>query len=121
MPNAITWHGTLQGVELVGGRYLALPDVAVGSVPGVGLVTARNRDELMAGRLLPLSAGRYQRVSKVFYRRRREGDYAGLNWVHEVKATAVSVGPRGPVFVSLSPRRAARVCVSPPGDFMCEG
>lgn len=115
------WHGTLQGVELSDGRYLALPEVAIGSVAGFGFVTGKTRADIEAGRHFPTCSGRYQRIRKVFYRRRREGAYAGVNWVHEVRATALCLGPQGPVFVSLSPRRAARVCASPPGDFMCEG
>lgn len=121
MMGRATWHGELEGVELTNGQYLRVAPVALGSVEGAGLVTAASREMLLSGRYLPKAGGRYRRLAAVFYRRRRTGPNGGLRWRHELSSTAFADGPRGPVFVSLSPGRAARVCASLPGDFICEG
>ena len=116
-----TWHGTLEGVELSDGRYLRLAPVAIGSVEGIGLVTAATRAALLSGRFFPKGGGRYQRLRAVYYKRRRTGPNGGLRWRHELSSTAFADGPRGPGCVSISPARAARVCPHPPGEFICEG
>lgn len=112
------YHGILEGVRLASGTYLPLPAVALGSVEGVGLVTAPTVGALRAGRFFERVAGRYRAIREVFYRRRRPG---GARWRHELAATAIALGPDGPVFLSIDPARAARVCAVPPGDFICEG
>lgn len=117
--SAPTYHGTLEGVRLADGSYLALPPVALGSVPGVGLVTAPTVADLRAGRLIERVRGTYRAVAEVFYRRRRPG---GTHWKHELDATAIALGTRGPAFWSLGGDRAARVCRVPAdGDFICGG
>lgn len=121
MSGDATWVGTLRGVELDDGTYVELAPIAVGVLPGIGLVTAADRASLETGRYITPAAGRYQRVRALYYRRRRLGQNSGLNWRHELKNTAFARSPRGPVFVSLSRAAAARVCPSPPGDFICEG
>lgn len=115
---SVTYHGIVEGVRLANGRYLAVPPVALGSADGVGLVTAATRPALERGDFFDLVAGRYRAITEVFYRRRRPG---GTHWRHELKATAFALGAQGPVFLSVDPTRAAHVCPSPPGDFICEG
>ena len=119
---AATWHGTLDGVELANGEYLALPRVALGSVDGVGLVTALSLADLKRGAFLTAPRGvATEPIRAVHYLRRRRGAYPGWRWRHELKATALASLAHGPVFVSLSPERVARVCARPPGDFICKG
>lgn len=116
------WHGTLEGVELADGRYLALPRVALGSIKGLGLVTSIDRPSLLRGLFFKAPAGAAMSpIRAVFYLRRRRGAYPGWRWRHEVKSTALLEGGAGPVFKSLDRQRAARVCARPAGDFICEG
>lgn len=121
MPAPI-WHGTLEGVELADGRYLALPRVALGSIKGFGLVTSIDRASLLRGLFFKAPAGGDESpIRAVFYLRRRRGAYPGWRWRHEVKATSLIDGGAGPVFRSTDRSLAARVCARPAGDFICEG
>lgn len=114
-----TYHGTLYGVELADGTFVALARCAVGSRPDIGLITADTRAAIEnGGPLYPKTGGRYRPIRAVYYTRRRPG---GLKWRHELKNTAFQIGPSGPVFHNLSPGKAVRECAWLPGEFMCEG
>lgn len=113
------YHGVLEGVTLERGGYLELPPLALGSVPGVGLVVAASLAALRAGRWVgPREGVLHERIRKVWYRRKRPG-YAAERWFHDVRGTAVSTADGQ---VSFAPAgRIARVCVRPPGEFICGG
>ena len=114
---SVTYHGTLEGVTLASGRYKRLPGVALGSVLGVGLVTAPTRAALEAGQFATLE-GPHVLVSRVWYRRKRPG-YVGDRWYHDLEGTAVRVEGEK---VSFQPAGAvAHVCPALVGEFICGG
>lgn len=119
--NRITWHGTLEGVELADGTVIDTPPVALGTDSRRGLVTARTREALLAGAFITRGSGRYRPIAAVLYRRRRKAPHAGFRWRHELTATGFRASAAGPVFSALSRDRLAHVCAFPAGDFICEG
>lgn len=114
-----TYHGVLEGVTFVSGRYRRLLPLALGSVPGVGLVTAATERELLSGGWSgPVEGAPHVMVRRVWYRRARPG-YGSDRWYHDVTGTAVAVLEGR---VSFLPAGAiAHVCDRPTGDFICGG
>jgi len=121
--SAARYVGELTAVTLEGGRRVPCHPVALGVVDGVGLVTARTRAALEAGRFLRPARGQtYRRATAVFYDRDRTamGFPGGSAWRHPLKATAFAVGPDGPTFLRLGAGAPANICPMA-GDFICEG
>ena len=125
MSDRRTYHGMLYGVSDANGRFVRAPSVAVGSFPGLGLVTGADEDAIYRGDLYPAELGsQWARVTEVWYRRRRGPPFAGTNWRHPLYATEVGTTADGkPVFrwVPGSTVGPARVCAVPRGDFICDG
>lgn len=117
----VTYHGTLYAVRDAQGRYHRVPNIAVGTLHGHGLVTARNRSDLESGRYVRPGAGAaFVPIVEVFYRRRRGPPYPGTHWRHEVETTDIGRSRHGlPVFRHRGD--PVFVCVAPTGDFMCGG
>lgn len=117
--SAATYHGELYGVTDLGGTFHRVPKVALGSVPGVGLVTAANRAELDAGYFFD-GAADFRPVAEVFYKRRRGPPFIGTHWRHAVVSTAMGLAGGMPVFRHQGSGAAARACAMP-GEFICDG
>lgn len=114
-----TYHGTLVAVELASGRYVPLPKLALGTVEGVGLVTAMSPDALMSG-VFDAGAddgGAWRPLRAVYYRARKPG-YRPRLWRHELRSTAMRRIAGRVVFLATG--RAAAVCAMA-GDFICGG
>ncbi len=120
----MTYHGELYGVRELSGRFVRVPRVALGSLRGVGLVTAPDKAALLAGRYYQADeGGGFRPVVQVFYRRERFGPYMGTNWKHDVNATELGSSSGVPVFRFLEGLGVApaHVCAYPPGEFICDG
>ena len=116
---SVTYHGVLEGVTLADGTYQPMPGLVLGSVLGVGLVTASSRDGLLAGDWTgPVPGASYRSIRQVWYRRKRAG-YASRRWFHDLVGTSVAVIGGRVSFLAVS--RVAVVCPRPPGEFICGG
>lgn len=115
--DGLTYHGILESVLQADGIWVPVRgDYAIGTDRGVGYVTARTWQSLMAGRFVD---GRrltpWRRLTRLWYRRDRpEGRY----WHHDLVGTEWALTDSGPVF-----RPAGSVPYRCPmaGDYMCGG
>lgn len=131
---SVTYTGMLYGIETEaypslartvepesGRRYITVESAVIGIIDGVGLVTADSREDLREAIIRKPPAGvRWERCSRVYYRRRRIEHGSDL-WNHKVADGRcwIGIGTNGePVAVVEAP--TAAVC-DMQGAFICGG
>lgn len=118
--SAVTYHGTVTHL-VIDGDEVKTARAALGSLDGGGLVTARSRADLMAGRFLQADpSAPWVRPSGVYYTRWRP-EYQTALWDHDLDHTEAQLGPLGPVFRTDPDGKPAVACRHLPGEFICDG
>ncbi len=120
MADPATYVGTLTGIQWADeeGSW-DVEETVLGVDQHLGIVQAWTRRDLAEGDYLGAPRARGRPVSRLWYRRSREGWPGGSSWFHDLdKCTGhVQENPDGPPLVVLVGPDVA-VCEGP-GDFLC--